>query len=224
MAEHDDGGSRLASRKTFRGPNHRPSVWAGAFSILLALLVLGIRVGGDTLYDFPANPAELPKDCVIVCLAGGKHRVDTSYALFADGVGDQLWIIGAGKRATVMGLARVQAGDVAQKISWDRFERIHVETESRNTIENAFAVKHFLDQNPGVKKLLVVTSPYHMRRSLLMIGHHIPADIELIPYTPPTAEFAGSNWWYTWTGISLTIEETVKFWLASWLVPRLGYF
>lgn len=183
-----------------------------------------MRVAGDSLYDYPANPALLPRNCVIVCLAGGKRRIDASFSLFADGVGEQLWIIGAGKKATVMGLARAQAVEVAQKIPWDRFDKIQVETESRNTIENSFAVRRLLEQNPGVKQVVLVTSPYHMRRALLMIGQHIPADVTLIPYSPPTAEFGQGTWWRTWTGIALTVEETVKFQLASFLVPRLGYF
>jgi uncharacterized SAM-binding protein YcdF (DUF218 family) len=226
VAEQHDGRSRVSSEalSTPRGPTHRPSVWAGALSIFLLLLIIGIRFAGDTLYDFPAPPQTLPEDSVIVCLAGGKHRVEAAYSLFADGVGQQLWIIGAGKRATVMGLARAQAVEAAQKIPWDRFDKIHVETESRNTIENAFAVKRFLEQNGGVKKLVVVTSPYHMRRSLLMIAHHIPSDVVLIPYTPPAADFGRDTWWHSWTGIALTVEETTKFQLASILVPRLGYF
>jgi uncharacterized SAM-binding protein YcdF (DUF218 family) len=161
---------------------------------------------------------------VIVCLAGGKHRVETAYSLFADGVGDRLWIIGAGKKSTVMGLARVQASEVAQKIPWDRFDRILVETESRNTIENAFAVKRFLEQFQGLKSVVLVTSPYHMRRSILMIAHHIPPETRIVPFTPVTAEFGKGNWWQTWTGISVTVAELLKFELASLLVPHLGYF
>jgi uncharacterized SAM-binding protein YcdF (DUF218 family) len=202
----------------------RPSVWAGALSICALLLILALRLLGDTLYDYPANPSALPQDSVIVVLAGGRHRVEAAYSLYATGVGMQMWVIGAGKRATPMGLARAQAGEVAQRIPWDRFEKIQVETDSRNTIENAFAVKRLLEQNPGVKTLVLVTSPYHMRRSLLMIAHHIPTEVHLIPYTPPTADFAGADWWHTWAGISLTVEETIKFELASLLVPRLGYF
>ncbi|MGZ3649701.1 MAG: YdcF family protein [Bdellovibrionota bacterium] len=227
MAEHNDGGSSLASRQqNANGPKHRSSIWAGAISILLLLAIIGIRVGGDTLYDYPANPAPLafPKDTVIVCLAGGKHRIEAAYSLFADGVGEQLWIVGAGKHATVMGLARAQAGDVAQKIPWDRFDKIQVETESRNTIENAFAVHRMLGQNPNFKNVVLVTSPYHMRRSMLMIAHHIAPGINIIPFTPISADFGRGDWWQSWSGISLTVAETVKFELAALLVPRLSYF
>jgi uncharacterized SAM-binding protein YcdF (DUF218 family) len=157
-------------------------------------------------------------------LAGGKHRIEAAYSLFAEGIGCQLCIVGAGKKSTVMGLARAQAVDVAQKIPWDRIDKIQVETDSRNTIENAFAVKRLLDQNPSVKEIVLITSPYHMRRAMLMIEHQIPAGVHLIPYTPSIIEFGRNDWWKSWTGINLTIEEAFKFKLASVLVPRLGYF
>lgn len=222
MAEHDDGGSRLIAAVNPKGPARR--IWAGAFVFFCLFFLASFRLFGDSLYDYPANPPSLPQNSVIVVLAGGKHRIETAYSLFADDVGEQLWIIGAGKKATVMGLARAQATEAAQRIPWDRFEKIQVERESRNTIENAFAVKRLLDQNPETKTLVVVTSSYHMRRSLLMIGHQIPADVTLVPYTPTTAEFGAGTWWHTWTGIAVTIEESLKFQAASLLVPRLGYF
>jgi uncharacterized SAM-binding protein YcdF (DUF218 family) len=223
VAEHDGNGRSGLSKP---GPSRRSWIWAGATSLFLALALLLIRLSGDLLYNYPANPAPLafPKDTVIACLAGGKHRIESAFELFADGVGEQLWIIGAGKHSTVSTLARAQAGDVFQKIPWDRFDKILVESESRNTIENAFAVKRLLDQNPGLKNLVLVTSPYHMRRSILMIEHHIPLDIHVIPFTPISADFGREDWWYSWSGISLTIAETVKFELARILIPHLSYF
>ena len=201
-------------------------IWAGAALLFFVVAGFFIHLAGDSLYDYPANPAPLafPANTVIACLAGGKHRIEAAFSLFADGVGEQLWIIGAGKHSTVPTLARAQAAEIAQKIEWNRFDKIQVETESRNTIENAFAVKRLLDQNPNLKNVVLVTSPYHMRRSLLMIQHHISPDIHLIPFTPISADFGREDWWHTWFGLSLTIAETVKFELARLLVPHLSYF
>ncbi len=189
-------------------------------------MIAAIRLLGDNLYDFPANPSSpsLPKNSVVVCLAGGKHRIEAGYSLFAGGVGENLFIVGAGKHATALGLARIQAMGIAQKIPQDRFEKILVENESRNTIENAFVVKRFLDQNPNVKNLILVTSSYHMRRATFMVAHQIAADVNIIPFVPQAMELGRNNWWHTWLGITLTTEEYFKFLLTSLLVPRLGYF
>jgi len=204
------------------GPRRRLAAFGGAAFFLL--LLVAIRLGGDTLYDYPANPAPLafPSNTVIICLAGGKHRIEAAFELFAAGVGEQLWIIGAGKHANVSTLARTQASDI--RIPLERFDKIQVENESRNTIENAFAVKRLLDHNPGIKNVVLVTSPYHMRRSLLMMEHHISPEINLIPFTPISADFGGTDWWHSWYGFSLTIAETIKLQLARLLIPHLSYF
>jgi uncharacterized SAM-binding protein YcdF (DUF218 family) len=227
VAEHPGSGrSSLTSNEKTRGSEHRPSAWAGAIAIFILLMIAGIRVYGDNLYDYPENLAaeNLPKDSVIVCLAGGKYRIEAAFSLYANGVGERLFIVGAGRKATKDGLAKLQAVSTAQKIPWDRFDRILVETESRNTIENAYAVRRFLEANPQVKKILLVTSSYHMRRAKFMIAGQLPHDLEIVPYTPPNGEIGRTNWWHSWLGISITIEEYFKFLMVKLLLPTLGYF
>ncbi len=201
-------------------------MWAGAISILILLAIAGIRIYGDNLYDYQSNPPEdsLKKDASIICLAGGKYRIETAFSLYARGVGDRMYIVGAGKKATKAGLAKLQAVETAQKIPWDRFDRILVETESRNTIENAFAVKRYLEQNPQIKKIILVTSSFHMRRAEFMISSQLPHDVEIIPYTPLNTEIGRDNWWQTWLGITVTTEEYFKLLMVKLLVPALGYF
>lgn len=205
---------------------HRPSAWSGALAILLLSLIASLRLFGDRLYEYPANPAlsQLPEDAVVICLAGGKFRVEAAYSLYAQGVGRQLLIVGAGKRSSALGLAKAHAEEARQKIPEGRFQQIQVETESRNTIENAFAVTRFLTQNPGVKDIILITSSYHMRRAQLMIENQVHRSVSIIPYTPPNEAFGKDNWWHSWLGIQVTVVEYFKFLLASLLIPRLGYF
>jgi len=210
-----------------RGPTHRPSVWAGALSVFLLLAIIALRVYGDYLYDYPPNPgiADLPQsNTAIVVLAGGKHRIETAYELFADGVGDRLFVVGAGRKSTVMSIARIQGVEVAQKIPWDRFDKIHVETESRNTIENAYAVKRIVQQNPRLTTLILLTSSYHMRRAQFMIAYHLPPEVRVIPYTPANEQIVRTNWWHTWLGIQVTIQEYFKYLVARVLLPIIGNF
>lgn len=211
---------------TKKGPSHASSLWAGGLSLFLLSLIVAIRLLGDLLYYYPANPdlKNLPKDAAIICLAGGKFRVEAAYSLYAEGVGRQLLIVGAGKKSTPQLLGRAHADGAAKAISEDRFSRIQVETESRNTIENAFAVARFLEQNPNVNEIVLVTSGYHMRRALMMIESQVHRPVKLIPYTPPADSLHQKNWWHTWLGIEVTTVEYVKFVLASLLIPRLGYF
>jgi uncharacterized SAM-binding protein YcdF (DUF218 family) len=205
---------------------HRPSVWAGAIALVILSVILAVRLLGDRLYEYPANPelSKIPSDAAIVCLAGGKLRIHEAYTLFSQGVGSKLFIIGAGKRSTALGLAKVQAPEVIDKISPERFAQIQVETESRNTIENAFAVSRLLQQNPELKRIVLLTSAYHMRRAQVVIEHQVHSSIEIIPFTPPSELLAKGTWWHSWFGIDVTMAEYFKFLMASLLAPQLGYF
>lgn len=203
---------------------HLPSVWAGALAILILSLIIATRLLGDRLYNYPENPdlSSLPPDAAIVCLTGGKFRVEAAYSLFAQGVGDKLFIVGAGKRSTAMGLAKAHAPGAP--ISDARFSEIQVETESRNTIENAFAVSRYLQQNPSVRNVVLITSSYHMRRAQLMLEHQVHQDITVIPYTPPNESIHRGNWWHSWLGIEVTVVEYLKYAAAYLVVPQLGNF
>jgi len=190
------------------------------------LLILGIRSQGERLYDFPlySKARDFPEDSVIICLAGGKFRVEAAYSLFAQGVGRKLFIVGAGKKSTATLLGKAHAGGIADKIAPERFSQIEVETESRNTVENAFAVASYLEKHPDVKNIVLVTSGYHMRRAQIMIEAQLKHDTKIFPYTPPTEVIGKSNWWHSWVGIEVTTFEYLKFVLTSLLIPHLGSF
>jgi uncharacterized SAM-binding protein YcdF (DUF218 family) len=223
VAKQPDGRSSIenANRK---GPVHRPSAWAGALSVALLLFIIALRFLGDRLYDYPASPNPLPKDSLVVCLAGGKYRVEAAFNLFARGVGERLLIVGAGKKSNSFNLAKLHAEEALQKISAARFRQVEVETESRNTIENAFAVSRYLQQNPGPKNIILITSSYHMRRAQVMIENQVGYEVKVIPYPPENEILGGKNWWHTWLGIEITTVEYFKFLLASALVPKLRFF
>lgn len=205
---------------------HRPSAWAGAVAIFLLLLIVTIRLSGDKLYDFPVNPGptETPKNSAIVVLAGGKFRIEAALSLYEAGIGDELFIIGAGKRANAHALARVNAPELLDKIPEERFSRIQVETESRNTFENAFAVKKLLQQKPDVKSIILITSSYHMRRAQFILENQLPTGVKVVPFTSPNESVDRSNWWHSWLGIQLTVREYIKFLLASFILPKIGEF
>lgn len=206
-------------------PKRGPSLLAGAISIFILSLITAVRLCGDRLYDFAPNPevTALPEDVSIICLAGGKKRVETALSLYAEGVGQNLVIIGAGPKSTVNGLIRAHAPEAAKRLSPERLARIHVETDSRNTIENAFAIDAYLHKNPKVKSILLVTSGYHMRRAQLLIELQTKRPVVIIPYTPPNEFIEQKNWWHTWLGIEVTTLEYLKLVLAKVLVPRLSF-
>jgi uncharacterized SAM-binding protein YcdF (DUF218 family) len=51
---------------------------------------------------------------------------------------------------------------------------------AKNTFENAIEINEWVKKN-GIKKILLITSDYHMRRSILEIKHKTK-DLEIVPY------------------------------------------
>jgi uncharacterized SAM-binding protein YcdF (DUF218 family) len=188
------------------------------------VLIIGIRLLGDKLYDFPVNPGptEIPAHSAIVVLAGGKFRIEAALSLFAAGIGDDLFIIGAGKKATPYSLIRVNSPELFGQIPDDRYARIQVENESRDTIENAFAVRKLLQQRPGLKNIILITSSYHMRRAQFILETQLPPGIKVTPFTSPAESIDRTNWWHTWLGVQLTVREYLKFLMASFVLPKIG--
>lgn len=184
-----------------------------------------VRQLGDQLYTFDVvkDPKALPADSAIICLAGGKHRIESALKLFAEGVGSHLLIVGAGRRATPATVIRSHGAELS--FSPERFARIQVETESRNTIENAFAVREFLHAHPEIRNVVLVTSGYHMRRARFMITHQVQPRVTILPLAATSAAadvIDRGNWWHSWLGINLTMREYAKFLLAAFVLPKVG--
>ncbi len=212
----------IESREPFRGPSHRASRWAGAIAILILGSIAGVRWAGDNFYDLPRNPpvADI-RAPVVVVLAGGKFRIDAALDLFASGVGRELFVVGAGPKIQLPLLLKNSDPAVVARISPDRLNHIRVENESTNTIENAQVVERYLRLNPDVHELVLVTSGYHMRRSVFVIQQFASRPIRVVPWIPENESIGRGNWWQSQLGIRITAEELLKYLFASFTIPRL---
>jgi uncharacterized SAM-binding protein YcdF (DUF218 family) len=202
----------------------KSSYWAGGASIAILLAIVGIKFLGDQLYDFPINPTIQTQKGhpLVACLAGGKGRIEAAMDLFASGVGSELFIIGAGPKMTVPLLLKNTDKNVVQKLSNLKIGAISLERESANTIENAYVLERFLVEQPLIQDVIVVTSGYHMRRSLYVLNTLLQRKVNLIPYTPPDEAFDRDNWWHSRVGIVVTLEEYFKYLGAQIVIPRLA--
>ena len=68
-------------------------------------------------------------------------------------------------------------------------ERIFLEDQSQDTIGNAVlvAARFFVDNHSMARKLYVVTSPFHIERSLIAFRAITPAHWKILPYRSRTA-------------------------------------
>jgi uncharacterized SAM-binding protein YcdF (DUF218 family)/glycosyltransferase involved in cell wall biosynthesis len=98
-------------------------------------------------------------------------------------------------------------------------DAIVLEEAAANTRENVLFTKRILDER-GWKRVLLVSSPYHMRRAMLT-WHKLAPDVEVIPAPAPESQFYDRHE----RGISLEqirgllheVAAIVQYWWRGWI-------
>lgn len=85
---------------------------------------------------------------------------------------------------------------------------IRMEQVSRSTRESMVAVRDILERE-GVRRLAVVTSPYHQRRAVWAARRGLPG-IEIVSRPADPAFWRPDGWWKTPFGRRLVVGEFLK--------------
>lgn len=154
----------------------------------------------------------------IVALTGGAERLSDALRLLASGRAKRLLISGVHPETTESELARAQPDYLA-------FARCCVDLGRRalNTAGNAVETKRWANGH-GFHSLIVVTSGYHMPRTLMELAREMP-DVELVPYAVVTDRLRSEPWWRDFDTARLLAGEYVKYVAALIrvrLAPRLA--
>jgi uncharacterized SAM-binding protein YcdF (DUF218 family) len=139
----------------------------------------------------------------IVVLTGGVHRLSEAARLLSEDRGKRLLISGANPAATRHDLYRKSG------LSAELFERVDVGYVALDTSGNAEETKAWATSH-GFSRLIIVTSSYHMPRSLIELGRAMPA-IALIPYPVVSHNVRTERWWMHAASARLLFSEYVKF-------------
>lgn len=150
----------------------------------------------------------------IVALTGGSERLSDALRLLASGRGRRLLISGVNPETSERELARAQPDYAA-------FARCCVDLGRRalNTAGNAVEARRWAETH-GFRSLIVVTSGYHMPRTLMELNREMP-DVDLIPYAVVTDRLRGGPWWRDWATARLMVGEYVKY-VAALVRVRLA--
>jgi uncharacterized SAM-binding protein YcdF (DUF218 family) len=87
-------------------------------------------------------------------------------------------------------------------------ERIRLENTSTDTWESLVAVRPILSEE-HVKTLLLVSSPYHMRRASLAARRALPG-IRILCEPAPCSHWRPEGWWRSSFGRRIVVGEYVK--------------
>lgn len=145
-----------------------------------ALLFLLVLAGGAALPHLLAGrlPAPGPRQAdAILVLTGDENRIPEGFRAWKEGKARELYILGAGEGAR---LERVLPGPPALPPTEAR--KLHLEGWSENTLENAYSAKSVIAEH-GFRKVILVTSDYHVPRAYLSFRTILPKTIavEVIP-------------------------------------------
>jgi len=142
----------------------------------------------------------------IVVLTGGSGRLDEGLRLLSDGMAEKLFVSGVYQGLDVKSLLALSKTNPYQ------LERRIGIGGAINTKGNASETAAWVAAQ-GVTSLRLVTSGYHMPRSLLEFHHAMPG-VEIIAH-PVFVEHVKVGRWWAWPGTAgLVIGEYNKFLLA----------
>lgn len=172
-----------------------------------ALGVLGAGAGFAVFHDGIARvePASLPRADGIVVLTGGAQRVNDGLGLLAQGFGRKLLISGVHQKTGRDELARHARGDGREMLDCC----VDLGKGARNTIGNAIETRRWAEDN-GFRSLIVVTSNYHMPRTLEEFRHALPG-IMVTGYPVVTEQAGPDRIWTDMSTLKLLVSEYAKY-------------
>ncbi|MFA4949963.1 YdcF family protein [Brevundimonas sp.] len=150
---------------------------------LVGLFVFAERVRGFTPAEDPARA-----DAIVALTGPSAERVNVAIRLLENDKGDRVLISGVNREVRRQELRALTPGS-------NRLFNCCVDLgfEAMDTIGNAQEIAAWA-RDKGYTRLIVVTSDYHMPRSMVEIRSAYPG-VELTPYAVETPSLDNSGWW-----------------------------
>jgi uncharacterized SAM-binding protein YcdF (DUF218 family) len=186
------------------------SIAAYTVVALVAAALVGFFVFVYSIDRIERNPAA--RTDAIVALTGGAQRIGDAIDLLGKGYGSRLLITGVNERTSRDEIARLNPG---QRRLFDCC--VDLDYRARNTIGNAIETRRWAEQN-RFRSVIVVTSNYHMPRTLVELDHALPG-IRKVPYAVVTPTVDPDLWWRSPATAKVLASEYVKL-LVVWLRTR----
>ena len=177
------------------------------------MIVVALAVWGTGLFRFADTipnavaDADAPTDAIVV-LTGGHGRLSAGLDLLARQRAKLLFVSGVYQTVDVSKLF-----ELSRNVSEELRCCVEIGHSADNTAGNAAETAAWVRKN-GSRSLRIVTSGYHMPRSLLEFRRAMPG-VTLVPHPVFTEHVKQKRWW-AWPGTAvLIIGEYNKFLLAN---------
>ena len=181
----------------------------------LSIVVAGLIAGfiAFALSATTIQPPSTENADAIVVVTGGEDRINVALGLLRQGAGQRLLISGVNPR-TSKGAIREHTGE-------DRrlFECcVDIGREAHDTIGNAEEARDWAAQR-RYRSLIVVTSGYHMPRTLTEFARAMP-NVRLVAHPVLSRNVRDHVWWQSPGTLRFLLGEYVKYIAAA---ARLGW-
>lgn len=181
------------------------SPWAWAAAAAGVLWLAGLVWFAEAIPEAVAEP-ERKTDAVVV-LTGGAGRLSEGIELVGAGKAKKLFVSGVYRGVDVTQILRMahQQGENLDCC-------LVLGHDADDTRGNAEETARWAREE-GIGSIRLVTSNYHMRRSLLEFRRRMP-EVEIVPHPVFPPEFKARGWW-SWPGtFRLVVLEYVKYLVA----------
>lgn len=194
-------------RHRLRTRRKRLLIWGA--SLILLSWIAGFLSYADTL-PATVEDSTSPSEAIVV-LTGGTSRINTGLGLLFNGTADKLFISGVYKGVEVRELLESHQA-APEKVACC----IVLGYQADDTRGNAAETRQWVRAN-NVGSLRLVTSAYHMPRSLLEFRHSMP-EVKIIPHPVFPPHVKQQDWWL-WPGSrGLIFSEYNKYLLAQFRI------
>jgi uncharacterized SAM-binding protein YcdF (DUF218 family) len=184
----------------------RPLRMLMSFVALVAILVgAGFLVFVRTLPVAEASPSRRADG--IVVLTGAAARINDALSLLASGYGQRLLISGVNPQTRQKEIAEL----TPEHARW--FDCcVDLDRSALNTVGNAIETRRWVDERK-FGSLIVVTSNFHMPRSMAELRHQMPG-VRLVPHAVVSDRVRVEDWWTSPASARLLFSEYLKYILA----------
>ncbi len=175
-----------------------------ALLIILMIWTVGLLAFAARVDAFTPAAEPPPADGIVALTGVSTDRIRAAMKLLEEGKGQRLLISGVNPKAT-----RGEIRTVAKAARRVFNCCVDLGFEAADTVGNAREIAAWV-RAKNYATLIVVTSDYHMPRSLLELRASIPQAI-LTPYAVRTGELDAKHWWRTAESARRMIKEYNKY-------------
>ena len=181
------------------------------FITILVILGIALSIVAIIFFGlgfFLSPQSEVTKADAIIVVSGGQTttRAEKGIELFKQGLAQYIIFSGAAlddgpSNAYAMREQAIEAGVPVSAIS--------IDSDSQNTYQNATNSKKLLEEK-GAKNIILVTSPYHQRRTSETFSNVLGKEYRIQNASSFDNRWSKAQWWNTEFGRNISISELQK--------------